>query len=250
MQYKAAALIIGLAHHTDIVIAVSESFDCRILAGRRRAHDGILMDLDHLRDDLLRTAGISQSPSGHGISLGETVYNNGSFLHAGQRSNGNMRLSCIGKFAVDLIGKHIEIMLDDDLTNCLQIFFFHDPAGRIVWIRQDQDFGTGCDRGFELFRCQAELIFIFQIDNDRDRICKDSTGLIGDIRRLRDQDLIALVDHSPEHQIDGFRTADRNEYLLVPGIINVLGAFHIIADFLPQLLQTRIGCIEGPAFLQ
>ena len=161
-----------------------------------------------------------------------------------------MGLSGIGQLSVDLIGQDIEIVPDDDVHQLFQILSFHDRAGRVIGERQDQNLGPGSDRCLEFLRCQPELILVFQIDNDGRGIRQHSAGLIGDIGGLRDQHLIAGIDHGAEHQVDSLGSSDCDEDFLVPDIIDVLGALHVPADFLAQFPQTGIGRVKSTSLLQ
>ena len=54
---------------------------------RWRAHDRKLMQLDHLPDDRRRAGCIAKTPTGHGVSFGKTVDQNGTFPHPVQLGN-------------------------------------------------------------------------------------------------------------------------------------------------------------------
>ena len=69
MYQIAAALIVCLPHLLHVLIAVLQRLHRRVLTGGRRAHDGILVHFQHLLDDGSRSAGITETPSCHGVGL-------------------------------------------------------------------------------------------------------------------------------------------------------------------------------------
>ncbi len=121
-------------------------------------------------------------------------------------------LAAVGQLAVDLVGEHIQVVFNDDVRDRLEVFLAHDCPRGIVGVRQHQDLGLRRDRSLELFGFEAEFILILERNNDRHAVRQNRAGLIGDIGRLRDQYFVALVDHGAEHQVDGLRAADGNQY--------------------------------------
>ena len=63
------APVILRAHHRDVLVPVPERFDRRELGGRRRAHDRVLVDLEHVPRDLPRRERVAHAPSGHRVGF-------------------------------------------------------------------------------------------------------------------------------------------------------------------------------------
>ena len=203
MYKETTALIVGFTHHGHIIITVAQSLHSRILAGCRCAHNGELMDLQHLMQNHIRCAGITETPSCHGIGLGKTVDKNRSLLHSRQRCNGCMRIF-ISQFTVNFITDNENIMFDTELCNRLQIFFRHNGACRIVRERQYQNLCLWCNRSFQFFCCQFKFIFFLKINNHRHTIRQYNARLIRNITWLRNNDLFTGIEHGTHGNIDGF----------------------------------------------
>ena len=207
------------------------------------------MDFQHLVQNQTRSAGIAQTPSGHGIGFGEAIDQNGSFLHARDLRDGNM-IPSIGQLTVYFIGNHEKILFQNHFRNGFQILPLHDRPRRVVGEGKDEHLGFIRNGVAELLRRQAELIFRLQIDEYRNRIRQDSTGFIGNVAGLRNQHLISRIDHRAQGDINGFRPSHRDQYLMGGIILQIKPSFQIVADFHLQFLQTGIGGIECPPLFQ
>ena len=249
MQHVASSFIVSVAHHRDVLITVFESIHSRVLARRRRAHDGKLVDLRHLGNDLLRSARIAESPAGHGVALGKSVDQDRALAHAGQRCDGHM-LRTVGKFAVDLIRDNDDILLDAHLRDGLEVFLRHDGAGRIVREREHEKFRLLGDRVAKFLRRQAEFIFLLKRDLHRHALCQDDARLVTHVARLRDDDLIARADHGADCKIDRLAAAHRHEDLSLRLIQNAVVPVYIRTDLVAQLHKTRVRRIVRARFLE
>ena len=67
VHQKAPALVVGFAHLFNFFITLFERFNGRILARRRGAHYGKLVNFGHLGNNLFRPARITEPPARHGI---------------------------------------------------------------------------------------------------------------------------------------------------------------------------------------
>ena len=142
-------------------------------------------------------------------------------------------LSGVSQLAVDLIREHIQIILNDDIRDRFQIALLHHSARRVVGIGKHQDLGSGCDRSAQLFRFEPEFILVLKRNDYRFSVCQDRAGLIGYIGGLRDQNLVSLVDHSAEHEINSLRAADCDQDLADRIIGDPLRSLHISSDLFP-----------------
>ena len=207
------------------------------------------MDLRHLLDDSSRSAAIAQSPTGHGISLGETVNVNGTLLHAGQADDGHMLLF-ISKLRIDLVRHNKNVMFFDNFRNGFQIRLLHDGTGRVVRERKDQHFCLVRDRCFQFLCSQAEFILRLQINDHRRCSCQDRTGLIGYITGLGDQHFVSRITHGTQSDVDSLGTTDRYQHFVLPVIGYTLFSLDRVADLLTQILQTCIGGVKGSSLFQ
>ncbi len=212
MQNKTASLIIGFPHSADVLISVAKSLNGSILGSGRCAHDAVLVNLDHLLHDFSRSAGVAKAPSCHSISLGEAVDNDGSLLHAGKSCDGNVLFAPIGQLSVNLVRRDDEVVFFNNRDELLQVRALHDGTRRVVREGHDQNLGLRRNGCFQFFRRQAELILFLELDGDRYAVRHNDTRFVGYVGGLRDQNLIAGVNHGTHRQINGLRAAhcDKN----------------------------------------
>ena len=116
VNHQPAAAVIALTHGNNAFIPVLPAGPERSGRGDLslpgRAHDGILMNLVHYGDDFLCTAGIPDTPSGHGESLAESVDCDCPCIHiAADGSERDMVMIAIYQFRIDFIGYNKQIMI-------------------------------------------------------------------------------------------------------------------------------------------
>ena len=156
----------------------------------------------------------------------------------------------VSQLRVDLVGHDKNILLHTDLRDLTQILLLQDGSRRIVRKRQYQNLCFLRDRVEQFLRRQAELVFLFQIDDHRHAARQNHTGLIGHIAGLGNQHFLPRVQHHTHADVDRLRTAHCDQDLLHRIILQILTSLHIVGDLLPQLLQSGVGCIECAPFLQ
>ena len=139
-----------------------------------------------------------------------------------------MPLRSIGQLSINLIGDHEQVMFLHDLCDLFQIFPLHDRSGRVIWKWEHQKLGLGGQLLKKLFRGQAELVLLLQLDHHRYAVCQHCAGQIGYIAGLGDQYLIPRVDHSPHSDIYGFAAAHCHHDLRICIIGHVTSAAQII----------------------
>ena len=208
-----------------------------------------MMDLRHLLDADLRSAGISESPARHGIGLGEAVDEDRPLLHSGQAGDGDM-LFLVGEFGVDLVGHDIDVVFDDDLRDGLEIRPFHDGSGGIVGEGKDQNLGLVRDDFLKLGSCQTEFVLRLQVDDHGLCACKNGAGLVGNIAGLGNEDLVSGIAHGAQADIDGLGSAHGDNDLALGIVLKSLGPLHIMTDLRAQLHQTCVGGVMGLSFFQ
>ena len=163
--------------------------------------------------DLFGRAGVAQTPACHRKRLGKSVDIYCAVAHPRQGRDRDILFILIGQLGINLIGKHEQVVLDNDIRNRLQILAFHDRSGRIVRKWQDEDLGLVRDSLLQLLRRQTEIVFFLQLNDLRHAACQHRAGQIGHVARLRDQHLIARIDHRPQRNVNGFAAADRHKDL-------------------------------------
>ena len=156
----------------------------------------------------------------------------------------------VRQLRIDLIGEHINILFNADLCNLLQILPPHHTAGRIVRKRHYENLRLICNRRQKLFLRQAELIFLFQFNCHRYAVCQHDTWHIGNVARLRNEHLIARIQHRTKCHINSFAAAYRYKNLMKRIIGYLKSASEILCDRHTQFLQTGIGRIKGPSLFQ
>ena len=191
------------------------------------------MDLQHLMQNHIRCAGITETPSCHGIGLGKTVDKNRSLLHARQGCNGCMRIF-ISQFTVNFITDNENIMFDTELCNRLQIFFRHNGACRIVRERQYQNLCLWCNRSFQFFCCQFKFIFFLKRNDHRNSVCHNRTRQIRHITRLRNEHFISGVEHTAKSDIYCLASAYSDKCFMYCIVFYMDLSLKIITDLFSQ----------------
>ena len=243
MHQELAPLVVGCTHHLHILVTVAQSLHRSILADRGCAHDGELMDLDHLLHDDLVGQSVTQTPAGHSKGLGEAVDDNSTLLHAGQAGNRDVLLT-VGQIGVDLVGDDHQIVLNNGGNQRLQILAAHDGAGGVIGEGDHQRLGLGRNSSLQLFLGQAELVLLLQRNGNRNTVGHGNAGHIGDKARLGVQHLVSGVDDGPQSNVDGLTAAHGNDDFLHRIVGNTDAALRESGDFPAQLGQTGIGGIE------
>ena len=231
MEKIAAALVVGLPHHSHIPVTIPQGGHCRILAGGGRAHDGVLVNLQHLLQDIGRGSRVAQTPARHGVGLGKAIDQHGPLLHLRQSCNGGM-VSAVGELRINLIGDHKNVVLDDDFRNGLQILLGHDGSGGVVGEGKHQKLGPVRQLLQKLLRCQPELILLLQLDDHRHAIRQHRAGQVGHVAGLGNQHLIPRIEHSAHGNVNGLASAHRNHDLMIRVIVGPKAAVQIFGNFL------------------
>ena len=159
-------------------------------------------------------------------------------------------LRLVGQCAVNLIGEDIQIMVHAEFCDRLEILARHDRSCRIVRERQNQDLRLRRVSGLEFLECQLELIFFLHLDNHRHAACQNRTRFIGNVARLRNDDLISRIEHRTQRDIDRLGAADRNHDLLVRIVDDIVQFVLLQRDLIAQRLQTGIGRVESTSLFQ
>ena len=76
----------------------------------------------------------------------------GTLGHAGQRGDADMAVEAIGQLGINFIRQHDHIGAAQHLGDGFQVFLFHDRAGRVVGVRQDQQLGARVMAAAQRFR--------------------------------------------------------------------------------------------------
>ena len=207
------------------------------------------MELDHLFNDIFRTAAVSEAPSCHCKSFGKSVNDDRPLTHPRKTCDGNM-LRTVGEFGINLIRNHIQVVLFYKLGDGLKIFPGHDRPRRIVRERHDEHLRLRRHMLFKLFHRQLEFILILQRDDDRNAVRHHSAGQIGHIARLREQHLVPRIQHAAEPDIDRLTPPDCDKRLLLGIIRNADLSLQISADLISQLLESCVGCVKCPSLFK
>ena len=172
------------------------------------------MNLVHYGNNLRRTAGITDTPAGHGKGFAETVNRNGPVIHITDRCKRYMFMAVINKLRIDFVGDYQQIVTDDHFGDRFQIFLFHNGARRIVRIGQDQQFCFIRDSFFEDIGFQSEIVFLSGLNRHGNASGKNNSRSIGNIARIRNKHFIPFAYQGAQCQVDCFRSADGYENLI------------------------------------
>src|SRR6266508_674036 len=119
------------AHRVHRLLVSTQRLD----AGDLREARGARVRVSHQTSDMRREIGahhaVAHAPTGHGISLGETVEQNAALLHPIDRHDG-MMLTLENQSAVDLVAQYHDVAIADGARDTVDVFFFQHTAGGIL----------------------------------------------------------------------------------------------------------------------
>ena len=156
----------------------------------------------------------------------------------------------VGQLRVDLVADDKEILLPHHLGDGLQILLLHNGARRIVREGQNQDLRLGRNLLQKLFPGEPELILCLQLNHHRNSAGQNGARHIGHIAWLRDQHLVARIQHGPQRDVNGLTASDGDHDLTAVIVFHLHPPLHVIADFHLQLLESCIGGVEGFSHLK
>ena len=125
----------------------------------------------------------------------------------------------INNVFVDLVGKHIEVVVPEHhLGQCLQFVAGVDATGRIAGRTEDEHACARGDGGFELLGSDLEVLLDAGTDVNRHTSCQQRHLWVAHPVRRGDDDLLAIVDKSHHSIADTLLGTIRNENL-VSGVV-------------------------------
>ena len=92
-----------------------------------------------LGDERLGTGHVAETPTRHGVRLGESVEDQCPLGHSRQRGNARVCLAVIEDLLVHLVREDKQVMLVGEIGNRLQLRRIQHAARRVVWRIQEQD---------------------------------------------------------------------------------------------------------------
>ena len=119
----------------------------------------------------------------------------------------------IPKFAIHLVGQRPNLMLFNDDGDLLHLIRRNHRTGGIVRAADNQRLGFRRNERFDGCR-RRDKVIRRGIQPDRFRPAERHQGLIRNIARFRNNHLIPRVKDGTEHNIDCFRNAEGNQYLV------------------------------------
>ena len=159
-------------------------------------------------------------------------------------------LLLIGQLAVDLVGKNDNVLLHADFGNLPKVLLGHDGTGRIVRERKHEKLRLIGNRHAEFLRSQAEFIFLLKLDNYRNALRQNNTRFIGNIARLRNDNLLAGAYHGADCKVNRFTSPDRNQNLALRLVGEPVTAVQKVRNLGAELGKSRIAGIVRFRFLE
>ena len=170
------------------------------------------MQLQNLLEDRLRGTAVAETPAGHRIGLRKAVDVYGTIAHTRELDD-TVHLTLVGKLCINLIREDIEVVLLDDRHELLEVLLLHDGTGRVVRERQHEELRLRRDLLEKLLRGQTELVLLFELDRHRHTTRHNGTRGVGNVARLRDEDLIARIQHAAHREVDRLGATDGDHAL-------------------------------------
>ena len=147
----------------------------------------------HSFDESCISGCVTNSPSGHGVSFGNTIDDNGTILYfLGDRSNAEVFLSFIDQLLVNFIGNNIEVMFAGKFCELCELFFCIYSTGRVVRCVDHDRFCFRCDGFLDTFHVEGETVFLTVLYEDRSSTGKFYHLDVADPARSRDDNLVTF----------------------------------------------------------
>ena len=234
-----AADIVFLFHMLDVGVGGAKSFHGGRLRGGRGTHNGVLVDLGDDRDQGRGGAGVAKPPARHSERLREAVDRNGALPHTVDGGDGGVRRA-EGKLGIDLVGDHENFSIAEHLGNCFEVGALHNCARRVGRVGHNQRLSARGYEGAQLVGGDLEAVFRLGVQNYGNTARKTRNGLVADVARLRNDDLVAGVGDGADGDVDGFTAADGNENFVFWIVLKVVFAGEITRDLIAQLLRSSV----------
>ena len=112
--------------------------------------------------------------------------------------------------------RHIDILVFDNVSNSADVTFWDDPAGRVRWIVEDDEFCPVCDGILKGFDVKAELFFFQKRHINRFPAGKFYNGLIDGETGIGADDLVVRLNkkkHGVKH--NGLAARYNNNFFFV-----------------------------------
>ena len=230
-----------------------------LLAGGERCHaaplncgeyggEHVLQQHDHLGDHVLGAGGITQSCTGHRVGLGETVDDDGSFLHAGEGSDGYEGLAGPVQLSVHFVGDAEDVVLDADLGQSLQIVVVRNAAGGVGGEVDQHQLGLRGDGCSDRFGIEHEAVFFEDLYPYGLAAQHDDHAVVCCVAGVGDDDFIADIQGRFQGQQQSGGAADGDDHF-----VQTVGqaSFGVgLGDGFSQGENTGVGRIEGFASVQ
>src|SRR5699024_10212685 len=127
-----APLLKHLAHVLYSILLAGQSLYSGPLAYGGRSTGGMAQIVAHDFGYLLVCRGVAYAPAGHGVGLGDTVYEYGVFLYVfAQTGEAGEGLSVIHQLVVYLVGYDIEVVLHAHVGQSLELVLSVDHTGGV-----------------------------------------------------------------------------------------------------------------------
>ena len=240
-----AALLKSLAHSLNSFLRAGQSGHRSLLRDRARGADAVAQIVTDQLGDICGGGHIADAPASHGIGLGDTIDQQGAFLDLGaDSSQADKLLIVIDQMGIDLIGNHIQIVLNTHAGDGLQLSAGIHHTGGVRGIIQDHALGLGSDSGSQLLRGDFEVLCLRGLYYHRNAAYHPNQLNVAYPIRCRQDHLVAGIHQRPQSCIDaglcaaGYRDLGR---LIVQAAI----LFQPLAHGLPQFYGTRGGSVFG-----
>ena len=178
-----------------------------------------------------------------GKALGHGVDDDDIFLIALQLQQAHERLAAVDEFAVHLVANEEESVLLGDIGHELHLLSGENGSGRVAGVREHDGTGVLVDAGLDALT-NCKFVALLRLCGQRmdGRAGQIYEGGVVRIKRLRNDDLVALVENAAQHDLQRFAAAGGDEYILFAQLCADLGI--IAADSVDQLRHAggrRIG---------
>ena len=149
-------------------------------------------------------------------ALGDRVDDNYVILIALKLEKAHELFAAVDELAIHLVADDEQVVLLGDVGHELQLLLGEDGAGRIAGVCEQYRAGVLVDACLDAL-AHGELIALLGLcgHGADSRAGEGDKGRVVGVKRLGNNDLIALVKDAGERYLERFRAAGRDEHLLI-----------------------------------
>src|SRR5258706_503342 len=200
------------------------------------------MNFEHRLQHVRGRTDVADAPARHRVGLRKPVHQHGALAHAWDLNHAGVH-AAVDETAVNFVGEHEQIVALCDLSDLRELGALDYGAGRIVRVAQQDELAARHYRVLDLAGAHGEAVLDMRARGGNRSAGEDHVRLVGDIARIRDDDLVVWIEQRAHGGVDAFANADRDHDLRRRVVGDTVATRDEVGDGLTQLERAVIGGI-------